>query len=59
VGPPDYARSLHVYSTFFAGTLGAFDAQHVELALDVAEDEVGARHLALRREHLISPSRLR
>jgi len=24
--------------------LGAFDAEHVELAFDVAEDEVGAGH---------------
>jgi hypothetical protein len=27
-----------------AGALGAFDAQHVELALDVTEDEIGASH---------------
>jgi hypothetical protein len=26
----------------FAVALGAFDAEHVELALDVAEDEIGA-----------------
>ena len=29
----------------FPGALGAFDAQHVELAVDVAEDEISAlRH---------------
>src|SRR5262245_13399017 len=28
----------------FAGAFGAFDAKHVELALDVAEDEVSTRH---------------
>ena len=27
-----------------AGALGAFDAENVELAVDVAEDEIGARH---------------
>ena len=27
-----------------AVALGAFDAEHVELAFDVAEDEIGAGH---------------
>jgi hypothetical protein len=27
-----------------ADALGAFDAKHVELAFDVAEDEIGPRH---------------
>ena len=31
-----------------------FDMQHVELALDVTEDEKGARHLALRCERKVS-----
>ena len=31
----------------FPGALGAFDAEHVELAVDVAEDETSPGHLAL------------
>jgi hypothetical protein len=27
-----------------AGTVGAFDVEHVELASDIAEDEIGPRH---------------
>ena len=27
-----------------AGALSAFDVEHVELAFEVAEDEIGARH---------------
>jgi hypothetical protein len=30
-----------------AGALGAFNAQRIELALDVAEDKTGSGHLAL------------
>jgi hypothetical protein len=30
-----------------AVALGAFDAEHVELAFDVAEDEIGAGHRAM------------
>jgi hypothetical protein len=32
----------------FAVALGAFDAEHVELALDVAEDEIRSGHFSLK-----------
>jgi hypothetical protein len=39
--PNDFCRMT---IAALAVALGAFDAEHVELALDVAEDEVGSGH---------------
>jgi hypothetical protein len=35
----------------FAGAFGAFDAEHVELAFDVAEDEIDAGHCEEKAPH--------
>jgi len=44
-GNPRLAPSHAVAA--LAGALGAFNAQHIELALDVAEDKTRSGHLAL------------
>ena len=43
---PSHDQLVHLI-TALARAFGAFDAQHVELAFNVAEDEVGARHWTL------------
>src|SRR5262249_53458004 len=45
---PYFSMRLADAIAALAGALGAFDPQHVELALNVTEDEKGARQLALR-----------
>jgi hypothetical protein len=42
-----------------AVALGAFDAEQVELAFDVAEDEIGAGHRAMLSRFPLRERRLR
>ena len=41
-----------------AFALGAFDAEHVELALDVAEDQIGSGHLTMLSRFLLRGGQL-
>ena len=42
--PRHEERSAFRREAALAGTVGAFDVEHVELASDIAEDEIGPRH---------------